>query len=65
MKSVELLFFKVSFAYDSKLVEKLVKNAKKVGGSRSVALKHLVFKVMKEIVPEYRSRQSKYEALDK
>ena len=50
MKSVELLFFKVSFAYDSKLVEKLVKNAKKVGGSRSVALKHLVFKMMKEIV---------------
>ena len=49
--NLEQLFFNINFSYNVKLVEKLVANAQSASKERrKVALKHLVFKMMKNIV---------------
>lgn len=48
--SLESIFFKHDFPYNAKLVEKLVVRAKDERNKNRFYLKHLIFKMMKEIV---------------
>ena len=48
--SLESMFFKHDFPYNAKLVEKLVVRAKDENNKNRFYLKHLVFKMMKEVV---------------